>query len=70
VRTDDSTFAVEGPEGYFGIVGSALSELTPAEAGEAFKNVSECNERGVTTKGKVTVESKHTSRRSPEESLT
>jgi hypothetical protein len=69
VRTDDLTFAVEGPEGYFSIVGSAISELTPAEAGEAFKNVSECNVRGVTTKGKVTAKSKHISRRSPEESL-
>jgi hypothetical protein len=69
VRTDDLTSAVEGSEGYFSIVGSAISELTPAEAGEAFKNVSECKVRGVTTKGEVTAKSKHISRRSPEESL-
>ena len=69
VRTDDLSFAVEAPAGYFSILGSALTSLTPAEAGEGFKNVSECNIRGVTTKGKVTVKSKLIARKSPEESL-
>lgn len=69
VRTDDLSFAVEAPAGYFSILGSALTSLTPAEAGEGFKNVSECNIRGVTTKGKVTVKAKLIARRSPEESL-
>lgn len=69
VRTDDLSFAVEAPTGYFSIVGSALASLSPSEAGEGFKNVSECNIKGVTTKGKVTIKAKLVARRSPEESL-
>jgi hypothetical protein len=69
VRTDDLSFSVEAPGGYLRVEGSALANLTPAEAGEGFKNVSECSVRGVTTKGKITVKSKFVARRSPEESL-
>ena len=69
VRTDNATFSGEGPDGFFSVSGSALTSLTPAEAGEGFKNVADCNIRGVTTKGKVTVTSKFIGRRSPEESL-
>jgi hypothetical protein len=69
VRTDDATFSGEGPDGFFSVSGSALTSLTPAEAVEGFKNVADCNIRGVTTKGKVTVKSKFIGRRSPEESL-
>jgi hypothetical protein len=69
VRTDDVTFAVEAPTGHFSIVGSALADLTPAQTGEGFKNISECRVRGVTTKGKVTVKAKEVGRRTVEESL-
>jgi hypothetical protein len=69
VRTDDVTFAVEAPMGHFSIVGSALAELTPAQAGEGYKNISECRVRGVTTKGKITVKAKQVGRRSVEESM-
>lgn len=69
VRTDDVTFAVEAPTGHFSIVGSALADLTPAQAGEGFKNISDCRIRGVTTKGKITVKAKQLGRRSVEESL-
>jgi hypothetical protein len=69
VRTDDITFAVEAPTRHFSIVGSALADLTPAQAGEGFKNISECRVRGVTTKGKITLKTKQVGRRSVEESL-
>ena len=69
VRTDDLTFAVEAPSGHVSIVGSALVNLSLAEAGEGFRNVSECSIRGVTTKGKITDKAKLVARRSPEESL-
>jgi hypothetical protein len=69
LRTDDLSFAVEAPTGHFSIVGSALAELSPDQAGEGFKNVSECRVRGVTTKGKITVKARQVGRRSVEESL-
>jgi hypothetical protein len=68
-RKDDRTFAVEAPTGHFSIVRSALAVLTPGQAGEGFKNISECRVRGVTTKGKVTVKAKQVGRRTVEESL-
>ena len=61
VRTDDFTFAVETQTGHFSIVGSALGDLTPAQAGEGFKNASECLVRGVTTKGKIVAKVKQVS---------
>jgi hypothetical protein len=69
VRTDEVTFSVEAPTGHFSIVGSAQANLTLAQAGEGFKNISECRVRGVTTKGKITVKAKQVGRRSVEESL-
>jgi hypothetical protein len=69
VRTDDAMFSGEGTDGFFSVAGSALTSLTLAEACEGFKNVADCNIRGATTKGKVTVKSKFIGRRSPEESL-
>ena len=39
------------------------------EAGEGYRNMVECNVKGVTTKGKITSLAKHWARRSPEESL-
>jgi hypothetical protein len=69
VRTDDVTFAVEAPTAHFSIVGSALADLTPAQAGEGFKNISECRVRGVTTKGKITVKAKQVGRRSVEKRM-
>ena len=69
VRTDDLTFAVEAPTGHVSVVGSALADLTPAQAGEGFKNISECRVRGVTTKGKIVVKVKQIGRRTVEESL-
>lgn len=69
VRTDDLSFEVVAPSGNFRVAGSALIGLTPAEAGEDYRNVSRCSIKGVTTKNKITVKAKLISRRSPEESL-
>jgi hypothetical protein len=69
VRTDDLTFAVEAPTGHFSIVGSALGDLTPAQVGEGFKNVSEYRVRGVTTEGKIVTKVKQVARTAVEESL-
>jgi hypothetical protein len=69
VRTDELTFAVEAPTGHFSIVGSALGDLTPAQAGEGFKNVSECRVRGVTTKGMIVAKVKQVARTTVENSL-
>jgi hypothetical protein len=60
---------VEAPTGHFSIVGSALGDLAPAQAGEGFKNVSECRVRGVTTKGKIVAKVKQVARTTVEESL-
>ena len=46
VGTDDVTFAVEAPTGHFSIVGSALTDLTPAQAGEGFRNIQSAELRG------------------------
>lgn len=65
----DHCVRTDAPTGHLNIVGSALVDLPPATAGEGFRNVVECRIRGVTTKGKITVEAKLVARRSPEESL-
>jgi hypothetical protein len=60
---------VEAPTGHFTIVSSALGDLTPAQAGKGFKNVSECRVRGVTTTEKIVAKVKQVARTTVEESL-
>jgi hypothetical protein len=60
---------VEAPTGHFTIVSSALGDLTLAQAGKGFKNVSECRVRGVTTTEKIVAKVKQVARTTVEESL-